>query len=525
MADDPIDVPGGAATFWTTVNAAEALPGVITPLTWSLYAPVAETSIRTAFAELGVLRRDEIGWPDDPDQRFIGVFRGRCAINLDQFRAMADRSPGQSGDAVEREFFGTVRPGVSSVPMRRRYAFVAAKTPRAAFSVKRRLLALEAEAHTWWRQAVNDPALAEPARARAVLREAADLFTRVMVPHTIGTMLAPAFFTQLAQLARTAGHPGLELRLVTGQSVDETAWLAELWDVAHGSGDLTRFIDRHGYHGPDEGELSTYTWREDIAGLQGMLARFRCLPPDDAPAAVEKRRVAEAAEAERILLGALSPLRRPGGRTLLRITRHFLPLREVGRAAFLRAVDGARAAARSLGAHLADTGVLKDPEDVFFLTMDELTGTPPDGAADLVAQRRAWFHGHQQVRLPDAWTGRPVTLAPAEPASDGAVELTGFAVSPGVVEGPVRVLHRADELDQLEPGEILVCPLTDPSWSIGFVMAAGLAIDVGGPLSHGAIVAREMGLPCVINTRTGTEQLRTGDRVRLDGAAGTVTRI
>lgn len=190
------------------------------------------------------------------------------------------------------------------------------------------------------------------------------------------------------------------------------------------------------------------------------------------------------------------------------------------------AVDGARAAARSLGTQLADTGVLKDPDDVFFLTMEELCGTTtPDNAAELVAERQAWFAEHRAVQLPDAWTGRPEPIVVEEPDRSSDVALTGFAVSPGLIEGPVRVIHRADELDTLSPGEILVCPFTDPSWSVGTVLAAGLAIDVGGPLSHGAIVARELGVPCVINTRTGTAVLRTGDLVRLDGGAGTVTRI
>jgi pyruvate,water dikinase len=143
----------------------------------------------------------------------------------------------------------------------------------------------------------------------------------------------------------------------------------------------------------------------------------------------------------------------------------------------------------------------------------------------LVQERRARFDEYRTQRLPDAWTGRPEPLPISDEPSAGPVELSGFAVSPGVVEGPARVIERAEALDELEPGEILVCPLTDPSWSLGFVVAAGLAIDVGGPLSHGAIVARELGVPCVINTRDGSRLLRTGDRVRLDGGAGTVTRI
>jgi pyruvate,water dikinase len=528
VIDDPTHTRSGPTTFWTTVNAAEALPGVVTPLTWTLYAPVVEISVRTAFAELGVLRRSEVLWPDDPNERFIGVFHGRAAVNLDRFRAMADRSPGQSGDAVEREFFGTVRPGVTSRPERGRYPFVALKTPVAARSVGRRLAALEADADAWWRRVANSSELSDPARARSALLEARDLFTRVMVPHTIGTMLAPAFFGRLAALAAAAGCPGLELRLLTGQAVHETAWLAELWEVSRDRAGLSAFVERYGYHGPDEGELAARPWREDPAPLLAMAERFRSLPDEEAPAAVERRRAEEAARAEAELLAALSPVRRPAGRTLVRLTRHFMPLRETGRSAFLRAVDGARAAARHLGAHLHGAGILKEPDDVFFLTFDELTDPAPGPLADLVAERRDRHEEHRTVRLPDCWTGdpQPEPVANADGvAADATLPLQGFAVSPGVVEGLVRVVASADDLGSLEPGEILVCPFTDPSWSSGFLVAAGLAIDVGGPLSHGAIVARELGVPCVINTRVGTSTLRTGDSVRLDGSEGTVTRL
>jgi pyruvate,water dikinase len=186
-------------------------------------------------------------------------------------------------------------------------------------------------------------------------------------------------------------------------------------------------------------------------------------------------------------------------------------------------VDGARAAARGLGSHLHDAGLLKDPDDVFFLTFDELTDPAPGPLLDLVAQRRDQYEDHRAVSLPDCWAGDPEPVCPAA-AGDRSLPLQGFAVSAGVVEGPARVIARADDLHLLEPGEILVCPFTDPSWSSGFLLAAGIVIDVGGPLSHGAIVARELGVPCVINTRVGTSVLHTGDLVRLDGAAGTVTR-
>jgi phosphohistidine swiveling domain-containing protein len=99
--------------------------------------------------------------------------------------------------------------------------------------------------------------------------------------------------------------------------------------------------------------------------------------------------------------------------------------------------------------------------------------------------------------------------------------VTGLGVSPGVTEGRARVV--ADpSTDDIEPGEILVCETTDPSWAAYFLVAAGVVNDIGSAMSHGSIVAREVGIPCVTNTRNGTRVLRTGDLVRVDGVAGTV---
>jgi pyruvate,water dikinase len=94
-------------------------------------------------------------------------------------------------------------------------------------------------------------------------------------------------------------------------------------------------------------------------------------------------------------------------------------------------------------------------------------------------------------------------------------------VSPGVVEGVARVMSGADD-GELDDGEILVCHTTDPSWAPLFLLASALVVDIGGAMSHCALVAREIGLPCVINTGDGTTVINTGDRIRVDGDAGTV---
>ena len=146
-----------------------------------------------------------------------------------------------------------------------------------------------------------------------------------------------------------------------------------------------------------------------------------------------------------------------------------------------------------------------------------------DGIKDAVALRRERRDEYLKVKLPDSWTGQPeaIPITASEAAAAGS-EITGLAVSPGVVEGRARVVLDPLAGDPLEPGEILVCETTDPSWTSLFLVAAGLVIDVGGPLSHGAILARELGVPCVINSRVGTAVLRTGDLLRVDGDAGRV---
>jgi pyruvate,water dikinase len=100
--------------------------------------------------------------------------------------------------------------------------------------------------------------------------------------------------------------------------------------------------------------------------------------------------------------------------------------------------------------------------------------------------------------------------------------VVGLGGSAGVVEATARVIDGPGAFDDLEPGDVLVCAVTDPGWAPLFDLAGAVVIDIGGVLSHGAIVARDMGIPCVIGTRDGTRRIRSGDRVRVDGSAGTV---
>ena len=180
-----------------------------------------------------------------------------------------------------------------------------------------------------------------------------------------------------------------------------------------------------------------------------------------------------------------------------------MPLREVGKAAFLQCIDVGRAASRRLGELLVADGTLADADDVALLTTAELRA---DALPADVARRRSRNGGrsgerHLSVRVPDSWTGEPEAIAGGD-GGEAVVgdSLDGLGVSPGVYEGTARVVTDAAD-PSLEPGEVLVCETTDPSWASLMFVAGALVIDIGGAVSHGAIVARELGVPCVIGTR------------------------
>jgi pyruvate,water dikinase len=250
-----------------------------------------------------------------------------------------------------------------------------------------------------------------------------------------------------------------------------------------------------------------------------MLEGYSALADDESPADREGRFDAERRIEERELLASLSGPRRLKARAVLRFAGRAVALRGVGMVAFLLSLEVARAAARRLGARLHSAGVLGEPDDIFFLTAPEIReGRWHD--TDLVAQRRADHQRYLALELPVHWTGMPEPI-PVTRTQEQVHTLNGVGASAGVVEGRVRVVDDPGDVS-LESGEILVAHTTDPSWAGIMYLADGLVMDIGGMLSHAAIVARELGVPCVANTKIGTRVLHTGDLIRVDGGAGTI---
>ena len=384
------------------------------------------------------------------------------------------------------------------------------------------LRAMEPEYEKWWRERTRGPAPGDAGHVAGLLNEAIARFRQAMWIQLRVTYLAQGIFDQLAGLAESVGTPGLERRLVAGYGdLVEGRMVRDLHALGHSRLDLGEFRRRWGFHGPREGELMSRPWREDVSALERAVASYVASDPEEPDVAADERaRLRRYAESE--FLAACGHGRRIQARALIRLARAYVPLREVGKAAYVQAIDAGRAAARGLGSSWHRDGVLGDPDDIFFLTIPEIGRAAAQPIGEIVEARRRRHQEYEALTLPRTWTGMPQPI-PLDRVTSTVDALTGVPVSaPATVEGTARVVTDPSSDDPLDAEEILVCDTTDPSWVSLFVSAAALVIDIGGPLSHGAIVARELGIPAVVNTGDGTRAIRTGDRIRVDGKDGRI---
>jgi phosphohistidine swiveling domain-containing protein len=517
---DPVDhLACDPDVSWTSGNVAEAFPGVCTPLGFSFMHDPVELALRRAFRDIGALTTRAVAVPEHIEDQYWSVFGGRAAANMDRFRDLADRVPGTSARAIEQQLFGYVRPGTVDHNTYRRYPAIAIKAPLVVAGLTRRHDALFASLRAWRTASLENVASLDPAGCRKLMVEARRRFEDIMVMHFLATFVSSGVVDRVVALGSS-----FDVRLLTAVGSDENDVAADLWALAHGALDMATFLDRHGYHGPSEGQLDVVSWREDCRPIEARLDAYRAIDADD-PRAPHNRRRSQTAERDAALAALTAPMGRiktAAVRRLVRLAGRLVALREQGKAGYLMCFDVARAASRRLGDLLADGRIIETADDVFFLTWDEMIDTPP--AHSLIVTRRGAYEERRRWRLPESWTGVP-ELIRADVSSDEddgpTAAISGLGAGSGVVEGRARVV-RDPGTTELESGDILVCEATDPSWIALFMVAGGVVTDLGGLLSHGAIVAREMGLPCVVGTKAGTRRIRDGQRLRVDGDRGLV---
>jgi len=289
--------------------------------------------------------------------------------------------------------------------------------------------------------------------------------------------------------------------------------------------EMTTFLERYGHRAIAEIDLGLKRWSEDPAHLLGAIANYIRLGDEATAPDVQFARGAREAEAMiKTLVSRLHGPRRVVLRFLLGRVRLLGGLREQPKFQIMRVFALGHALIAPVGAELAERGLLDAADDVFFLTLPELRrAIAGEDLRNVVIERRVVYRREQgrrhvpRVLLSDGTDAE--TELPA--ATDGGIR--GTPASPGIARGIARVI-RSPIGARLEPGEVLVAPSTDPGWTPLFLTAGALVMEMGGMMSHGAVVAREYGIPAVVGVPDATGRIATGEHVMVDGSAGTVVR-
>jgi len=317
--------------------------------------------------------------------------------------------------------------------------------------------------------------------------------------------------------------------------LDGSASLTHLIQVDGGRETLEAindYVGKYGMRCAGEIDITRTRWRERPAALVPMiLANIDRFKPGEA-----KRRfhagLTRAKAAEQDVLKRLRTL--PDGaakaaqaKAAIDRLRAFIGYREYPKYGWVSRMDLHKQAMLREAQRLLDSGVIDRIDDIFYLRFDELREVVRTQRADreLIIARRAEFATYERLASPRVLTSHGEVLFGDFERNDlPANALPGLAVSAGCVEGRARIITDI-ATPGIEPGDILVTTYTDPSWTPLFITVAGLVTEAGGQMSHGAVIAREYGLPAVVAVRDATRRIRDGQRIRLDGTNGVVTLL
>ena len=512
--------------LWTGSNLGEAVPDVMTPCGWSL---------------IEKFMIDAMGTTEVAGHRLYGSIGGRFYMNLSATISLA-AAFGQTRRAIEtiEPAFGRLPPGLD-VPLVKmnRWAVVRDAVPAALAQQRRVRVNVRGLAHF----VANSPARC--AKLRATIERTRDVAAlgdlwRVEVAPLFKEacrMLEAATRQQRGALARVPvyvkkrlGEADANVLLASadGQGVlASLETLVGLEEIRSGAISPADFGARYGHRGPSELEVSAPRPAEDPTWLDRQLQRTET-------ASVAHRLAGRVEERDAVWrrVEAKDPRRARALRNKIQRWSQITRDREAARSEVVRVFWVLRAFALRAG-ELTGLDV-----DVFMLSIDEvldvLGGAAPP--REEIERRRSLYEHYRSLPRypalivgafdPDRWATDPARRMDifdargAAAPSDGAI--AGFSGAVGVVEARARVVATSEEGEALEPGEVLVTTITNIGWTPLFSRAAAVVTDVGAPLSHAAIVARELGIPAVVGTGCATMRIRTGDLLRVDGAAGTV---
>ncbi len=533
--------------IYTRANVGEVFPDPVTPLTSDTALYLAELGWRDAWERMGAFDLAEFP-PDDYCQ--LGVLGGYCYLNASLIRLFGERAPGLSWQMMDEQFFGTqpgippyvempgdVRPdmtekigatfmwvfGQQSLDDLTELTDDRAETK--ALRTNRPDLSALSDEQLWDR-----------------FREMLPIHRRMFAHHLFTTYMATVPVGVISAVAAAVARPDLIMPIISGiGDVDSAAPSHAMWALSRldpSSDGFSRafddFLHEFGSRGPNEWESRSPSWETKPTLALVAIDRMRQAPDSADPAMQFAIRAEQRAAASAELLSMVEADPATHGQLAAAIgcSAAWLPGRERTKTNNIRVIHEMRMAMRELGRRMVGRGAFDEIEDFGFVREAEMPAlfTDPHSMTESIRSRRAEYQNLQELEPPflfvghtegpDTWPRRDA--ASSEHLSEGDT-IVGMPGCPGVAEGTARVILDSNDPSSLQPGDVLIAPITDPSWTPLFVPACAVVVDVGAALSHAIIVSRELGIPCVVSALGATRNIADGARVRVDGNTGVVT--
>lgn len=563
--------PSARYPVWTRGNIGEVFPWPVTPATFSLgVRQAAEPGWRDALERFGAFDQGEFS---DTGNDIVGCFGGYGYLNASVSRILGVRTPGLTPEQIDYSLWGEM-PGVPPYE-----AMDGDEDPRKSERIQQtvgwifsapELSDLEAD-----RLRMADLRAARPdldamsdqelvATYRAHLPE----MRRMFAEHLYISYCSTVPLGVIQSVCTAIGEPTLAMSLVAGiGGVDSAAPSYAFWEMGRqvrGSSALTSafdagvpglherlrdaagdpdvdsflkafddFLYEFGSRGPNEWETSAPSWETDPELPLAAIDRMRLATDDQAPRHQQEAMAAARSEAIPKVLAAVEGDPETHGQlaAALAAAPVFLAGRERTKTNIIRLVNEVRVLSLALGHRMVERGLFDKPTSGSMLSDDEMDAflADPEPWADTIRERQAQYEGLFDLEPPFVFAGEVPALrtwaerdTSSKPVAAGTT-LEGIPGCPGEATGRARVVLDPADPGALEPGDILVAPITDPAWTPLFVPAAAVVVDVGAQLSHAVIVSRELGIPCVVSVTGGTRLIPDGAEIKVDGTSGTVT--
>jgi pyruvate,water dikinase len=559
-------VPSQQFPVYTRLNANDVLPDPITPLGASFcWIPHIIPGWAAGYAALDAFSPSELAQEDMAP--VAGFFYGYLYINQSNVRVVGIRA-GIGWQAIDAAFFSTDSPPHDDRPEdvnEELSAKMAARTQWALTTTTFPELEEERQIADRVRASRPDLASLTPAALVMYARSLMPLERRCWRSETIGSNQAATGPAVLGQLLGQA-DPSLVVQVI-GQAgdVDSAAPSFALWDLSRlvraddalmktfdggvsgllgrleaGHADFAshfhRFLHDFGYRGPSEWDLGADSWETRPELALGLVDRLRTLEDEASPAArqgdQERQRAEATAKALEILGGNAEALQT--FELAVASARRFGAWRERAKTNCIKVLHEARMALTELARRLHAEGHLETPQQLFMATDDELDIliAEPDALKERLATREKEWHRLAGLDIPtflDSRQGvRPLDEIPRKEEVDVEIAkagdvLQGGPASAGVARGRARIVRDTASISEFQPGEVLVAPQTDPSWTPLFMVSSAVVVDVGAMGSHAMIVSRELGIPCAAGVTNATRRIPDGAEVQVDCSTGRVT--